>query len=111
MFDYHHYHSNAHEVLGVQSGFASIQAGGENGEILELRAGDIIILPAGTGHKRLKASTDFKIVGAYPNGMHYNLRVGKQDERPQALEEIKHVPIPETDPVFGSTGPLFDLWK
>ncbi|WP_419874753.1 cupin domain-containing protein [Candidatus Pristimantibacillus sp. PTI5] len=111
VFDYHHYHSNAHEVLGVQSGSATLQAGGEQGTALSVQAGDVIVLPAGTGHKRLNASPDFKVVGAYPNGMNYNLRRGEIGERPQALEEIGKVPLPETDPVYGTEGPLIELWK
>lgn len=111
VYGYHHYHSNAHEVLGVQSGSATIQAGGEHGKNLTIHAGDIIILPAGTGHKRLHTSPDFKVVGAYPNGMDYNLRRGEVGERPQVLEEIRKVPLPDMDPVYGSAGPLIELWK
>lgn len=111
VYDFHHYHSNSHEVLGVKSGSATIQAGGEQGKSIELHAGDIILLPAGTGHRRLSASPDFQIVGAYPDGMDYNLRRGKEEERPLALEEIRQVPIPDTDPVYGFDGPLLTLWK
>lgn len=111
VYDFHHYHSNSHEVLGVKSGSATIQAGGEQGKAIKLHAGDIILLPAGTGHKRLSASPDFQIVGAYPDGMDYNLRRGKEGERPLALEEIRQVPIPDTDPVYGFDGPLLNLWK
>jgi uncharacterized protein YjlB len=111
VFSYHHYHSNAHEVLGVLRGIAIIQLGGENGEQIEVAEGDVIILPAGTGHRKVSASSDFKIAGAYPDGMDYNLRTGEEGERPQVLQEINNVPIPITDPVYGAQGPLTEHWK
>lgn len=111
VFGYHHYHSNAHEVLGVIRGSAVLQLGGEHGQKAELHAGDIVVLPAGTAHKRLASSSDFQVVGAYPDGMDYNLHTGKAGERPGVLEEIQRVPIPATDPVHGRRGPLIDHWK
>lgn len=110
VFDYHHYHSNSHEVLGVRSGSAKLKIGGERGEELLVDCGDILILPAGTGHKKVSSSPDFKIVGAYPEGMEYNTKTGKNNERPQVLQEIKQVPLPSNDPVFGDNGPLKQSW-
>lgn len=110
VFDYHHYHSNAHEALAVISGSVQIILGGEHGQVVTLQAGDIVVLPAGTGHKRLHASLDFRIAGAYPAGMKYNTRTGGPNERPQALCEIQEVPLPDTDPVYGEDGPLLKLW-
>ncbi len=110
VFGYHHYHSNSHEVLGVRSGSATLLLGGKKGEMVEVITGDVIVLPAGTGHKRLKASEDFKIVGAYPNGMDYNVKIGKADERPDVLEDIQHVPQPKTDPVYGDYGAVIEKW-
>jgi uncharacterized protein YjlB len=111
VFAYHHYHSNAHEVLGVLRGNALLQIGGESGKKVEVHAGDIIVLPAGTGHKKLGASPDFKVAGAYPNGMSCNLKTGRKEERPAVLNEIKQVPLPEQDPVYGDQGPLIMQWK
>jgi uncharacterized protein YjlB len=111
VFDYHHYHSNSHEVLGVISGEAVIQLGGEDGVPVEVSAGDVVILPAGTGHKKISASEDFKVAGAYPIGKDYDLKKGAPEERPQVLDNIMLVPLPETDPVFGTVGPLFEMWK
>ncbi|AJY74662.1 cupin domain-containing protein [Paenibacillus beijingensis] len=111
VFGYHHYHSNAHEVLGVVSGSAVLQLGGDEGEKIGVHGGDVLVLPAGTGHKRLTSSVDFSVAGAYPDGMDYNLNTGAAGERPRALEEIARVPLPETDPLYGEDGPLLNIWK
>ncbi|PPA69869.1 cupin domain-containing protein [Jeotgalibacillus proteolyticus] len=108
--DFHHYHSNTHEVLGVQSGSAMLQIGGEEGKMINIEAGDVLVLPAGTGHRNMKATEDFRIVGAYPEGAEYNMRTGEPGERPDVLEEIWHVPLPDTDPVYGKDGPLLSNW-
>lgn len=110
VFDYHHYHSNSHEVLGVIRGEATLRLGGEHGQTFTLQAGDVVVLPAGTGHRKLSASSDFRIVGAYPQGMSYNTRTGKPEEREPSLKEIAHVPVPDTDPVYGEDGPLVQHW-
>ncbi|WP_274648572.1 cupin domain-containing protein [Paenibacillus humicola] len=110
IYSFHHYHSDAHEVLGIVRGYAVVQLGGERGETVKLQKGDVVILPAGTGHKRLSASGDLLVAGAYPDGMSCNLRKGAEGERPRALEEIRAVPLPSTDPVYGRNGPLMRLW-
>ncbi|MDT0645806.1 cupin domain-containing protein [Zunongwangia sp. F260] len=109
VFSYHHYHSNTHEVLGVYSGSALLQLGGEKGEKLEVTAGDIIVIPAGVGHKNL-GSEDFHIVGAYPNGMEHDMNYGKEPERPKADKNIAAVPLPEADPLLGKNEGLPRLW-
>ena len=111
VFPYHHYHSNAHEVLGVISGSAVLQLGGEQGSEVELCTGDVVVLPAGTGHKRISSSNDFLVAGAYPEGMEYNTRRGEASDRPLALEEMNSVPLPASDPVYGSDGPLIREWS
>jgi uncharacterized protein YjlB len=73
IFDYHHFHSNTHEVLGVAQGEARVCFGGEQGKVLTLSAGDVAILPAGTGHKCQRASEDFLVVGAYPEGRDFDI--------------------------------------
>lgn len=111
VFDYHHYHSVTHEVLGVKSGSAKIQLGGEAGQTFEVKIGDVLVLPAGTGHKRLSASNDFQVVGAYPNAAEPDLKTGGQEERPAVLEAILDAPLPEKDPVFGEEGPVMNNWS
>lgn len=110
VFSYHHYHSNAHEVLGVMSGSASLQLGGDAGRRVEVSAGDVLVLPAGTAHKRLTSTQDFRIAGAYPGGADYNTRRATPDDFTAALSEIGKVPLPDSDPVYGETGPLLEVW-
>lgn len=64
IYDYVHYHSRIHEVLGIARGTAKVRFGGTRGRTLALKAGDVAILPAGTGHQRLSASKEFLVVGA-----------------------------------------------
>jgi uncharacterized protein YjlB len=111
VFDYHHFHSNTHEVLGVVRGSAKLIVGGESGKTLEVNPGDVIVLPAGTGHKRLSSSEDFQVAGAYPDGKDHNLKTDENNGRTQLLIEIKEVEVPSQDPVHGENGPLLSLWK
>lgn len=110
VYDYHHFHSTAHEVLGVARGSASLHLGGPEGRIYDVRAGDVILLPAGTGHKNLGSSPDFLVVGAYPPGTSADMMYGKAGERPGADERIAKVPLPKTDPVGGQGGPVLEKW-
>jgi uncharacterized protein YjlB len=54
------------EVLGVARGHGRVRSGGAKGRALMLKAGDVVILPAGTGHERLSGSKDLRVIGAYP---------------------------------------------
>ena len=110
VYDYHHYHSNTHEVMGVYRGFATIQFGGENGDKISIEEGDAVAIPAGVGHKLIESSDDFGVVGAYPDGMDYDILKGEDGERPKADENIKNVPIPDSDPVYGKVEGLLSLW-
>lgn len=112
VFSYHHYHSTSHEVLCVLSGRASIALGGPEGETVEVQAGDVVVIPAGVGHRNGGSSGDFSVVGAYPRGQEsYDLRTGEEGERPEVLENIRDVPLPEADPLFGEDGPLLRHWS
>jgi len=111
IYAFHHYHSNTHEALGVCSGCCEMQLGGDGGIIFQLEAGDVLILPAGVSHKSIKSTDDFVVVGAYPFAIDYNMSYGKLNERPEADLMIKKVPLPDTDPVFGINGPLFNYWQ
>jgi uncharacterized protein YjlB len=103
---FHHYHSTAHEVLGVYSGSAKVQLGGDNGVTLTIKKGDMVVIPAGVAHKNLGSSTDFRVTGGYPIGLEWDMKYGKPGERPQADQNIAAVPMPKADPVYGTKGPL-----
>jgi uncharacterized protein YjlB len=107
----HHYHSTAHEVLGVYGGAAQVQFGGEQGVVLSVSAGDVVVIPAGVAHKNLGASGDFRVVGAYPRGQRWDLCYGEPGERPGADQNIARVPLPEADPIYGTNGPLIEHWS
>jgi uncharacterized protein YjlB len=111
VYDFPHYHSTAHEVLGCYRGSATLQLGGKDGIKFVVEPGDIVILPAGTGHQNLGASDDFHICGGYPLGQQADLLRGHPDERPANLKNIKNVRLPTADPLLGSSGPLVSLWK
>ncbi|RYZ08216.1 MAG: cupin domain-containing protein [Myxococcales bacterium] len=98
----HHYHSTAHEALGVFRGRVSVRLGGPHGELLELRAGDALVIPAGVAHKNEGQSTDFAVLGAYPTGTGPDMNYGKPSERPLSDRRIAAVPIPPQDPVTGT---------
>ena len=111
IFTYHHFHSTAHEVLGIASGDAWVQMGGAKGQELRIFAGDVVVIPAGVGHCRLSSTANFLVVGGYPPGAAWDLMRGQEGERPEADRNIAAVPLPATDPVSGATGPLIDLWS
>jgi uncharacterized protein YjlB len=110
VYNYQHYHSTAHEVLGCYAGRASVQLGGPSGPVVELKRGDVLVLPAGVAHKSTESSKDFSVVGAYAGGRSYDMRRGRPDEQEVALRSIAEVPLPEADPVLGAEGPLLRHW-
>ena len=111
IYDYVHYHPRIHEVLGVARGMATVQFGGGAGKTVALKAGDIVILPAGTGHQALRASKDLLVVGAYPSTGTYDLYTASKDGHDRAVELIPKVPLPQKDPVYGRSGPLKTVWR
>ena len=111
VYPFHHYHSTTHEVLGCFQGSALLHLGGEQGEKVQVEVGDIIVIPAGVGHKCISHSTDFTVVGAYPNGRDWDLLRGDAKDRPMADKNIAAVPLPETDPFTGKKGGLLSVWE
>jgi uncharacterized protein YjlB len=111
IYDFLHFHTRTHEVLGIARGRAKVEFGGAKGEAVELAAGDVAILPAGTGHRRLSCSPDLLVVGAYPTNGCIDQHRPSQVSHDKAVTDIAHTPLPEQDPVFGSDGPLRQFWR
>jgi len=108
VFDYQHYHSGAHEVLGISGGQATLLIGGPEGEAMTVQQGDCLLLPAGTGHRSLDCSHDFQVVGAYPPGQQADILT--TNATAQQLSAIRSLPRPETDPVTGASSGLIEAW-
>jgi uncharacterized protein YjlB len=111
IYPYAHYHSMIHEAMAIARGRAKVRFGGAEGREVDLIAGDVTVLPAGTGHQCLWASPELVVIGAYPKSGKYDLCRGSKAERAKAVRSIAKVPLPETDPVHGEDGPLIKLWR
>ncbi len=104
IYDYTHFHSNSHEVLGIAEGRVSVKLGGEAGRKFRLKAGDMLVLPAGVGHRRVGGDDGLKVIGAYPPGQsHFDMK--------RRGRSIPIVPVPSTDPFYGEDGPLVKMWS
>lgn len=111
IFDYHHYHATAHEVLGCARGWVRVLLGGPQGREVRISAGDVVLLPAGTAHRNLEQSADYLIVGAYPPGQRPDMQYGEPEEYEASKEDIGKVPKPENDPVVGYEGGVLMEWN
>lgn len=102
IFDYHHFHPDAFEALAVASGGATLMLGGPQGQEIEVKAGDVLILPPGYGHKQIEKRDGFTVCGAYPAGQENYTTIRESagyDDR--VLETMRGVTPPEKDPVYG----------
>lgn len=108
VFDYHHYHTTAHEVLGVGWGEAKLQIGGPQAPVLSVKQGQCLLLPVGTGHKLIDRSDNFQVVGAYPTNSGVDIQRGAPTA--EMLSRIKNLPVPKSDPLLGPSGGLQELW-
>ena len=108
VFDYHHYHSITHEVLGIASGEVTVRFGGPAGDDVTVRAGDVVVIPAGVSHRNM-GDRDLLTVGAYPNGSDCDVLRGAPAELAAALRSIAAIPLPDRDPIPGLAC-LRQLW-
>ena len=111
IYPFHHFHSTAHEVLGIARGSAEVRFGGPGGQTLHVEAGDVVVIPAGVAHCKQGDSGDLLVVGAYPGGADYDLQRGNPDEHDTATRNVSRVGLPAQDPVYGTDGPLRRLWE
>jgi uncharacterized protein YjlB len=111
IYAHHHYHSTAHEVLGIAAGSVRVRLGGESGKTVVLRAGDVVVIPAGVAHKSEGASPDLVVVGAYPQGQKPDMRTSGTRDYERTLARVAAVPLPGCDPVCGMGGPLLERWR
>jgi len=111
IYDYNHYHSITHEVMGVYAGNCHVLLGGDSGIQLLLEKGDVLIIPAGVSHRNIGATADFKCIGAYPDGADFDINLGKSGERPRTDKNIKKLTVPLKDPLYGESGHLHKYWR
>lgn len=111
IYGHHHYHSTAHEVLGIARGSARVRLGGEHGASVELRAGDVVVIPAGVAHKREAASSDLLVIGSYPKGQRPDICRANTGSHDKSAANVARVPLPGSDPVTGRADPLLDCWR
>ncbi|MEM9160977.1 MAG: cupin domain-containing protein [Verrucomicrobiota bacterium] len=111
VYGYHHYHATTHEALGCFDGRATIQFGGEKGRKIEVEKGDFALIPAGVGHKNLKASAGFQMAGTYPLGFTADMKRDRKDDHDGSLRMIAEVAIPDRDPLYGRDGPMRKHWR
>ncbi|CAK7563979.1 MAG: hypothetical protein SEPTF4163_001862 [Sporothrix epigloea] len=113
-----HFHPNVHECYGVIAGESTMLVGcgsddpDDSGQEIELSVGDVIVLPAGTGHCNLQSTKNYLYVGVYPSGgPMYKAELGKEGADVAALRrEVDSVAMPLEDPVSGKDGALLKLW-
>lgn len=111
VFPYWHFHTRGHEVLACVSGWARIGFGGDRGLKVDVELGDVCVIPAGVGHRKFDASSDFQMAGGYPPGQEGNIvKPGDLDDE-RIAREIAAVKLPETDPVSGRADGVVAIWK
>ena len=107
IYDFVHYHPRIHEVLGIARGSGLLRLGGNKGITVRVSAGDVILVPAGVGHECLSADAKFLVVGAYPSAGTYSECRGSYREYETARTQVRRVPRPKKNPLFGARRPVW----
>jgi uncharacterized protein YjlB len=110
IYDFHHFHSTAHEVLGIAVGTVNVRFGGERGLLASLSAGDAVVIPAGVAHCNEGGSLDLLVVGGNARSAGPDLRRGDPAEREFVERNLASLATPVTDPISGAEGPLPEIW-
>ena len=97
--------------MSIVSGTARLCFGGEdNPDRVEadVQNGDVIVVPAGVGHRLLTDGGGFEMVGSYPKGHNWDMCYGKagEEQRVKAIEQLEWF---ETDPIYGNEGPSLSI--
>lgn len=111
MYSDTHFHSTTHEVLAIAAGSAKCCFGDENNPnrvepVLE--KGDVVIVPAGVGHRLLEDYGGFQMVGSYPTGKNWDMCYGQAAEQ-KKVEGIAKLGWFTRDPVYGDDGPTLHV--
>ena len=103
IYPFHHYHSNAWELLLCVKGEALVQLGGPTGPRVDIRKGDLVLIPPGFAHKQLQARGGFTLLGSYPTVDGRSIPVDTLKGKPSSeeREKILHCKTPEEDPIVG----------
>ncbi|OAX82122.1 hypothetical protein ACJ72_03526 [Emergomyces africanus] len=113
-----HFHPNTHECYGIFQGSSTLRIGRgkydshSSGILVPVTAGDVIVIPAGITHSCVESFDDYHYVGVYPkNAPHWRNEFGKCPIDLAAMRKMTAaVGMPETDPVYGTEGPLMYFW-
>ena len=110
IYDYAHFHSTTHECLGCAAGWMtfSLSVGDGGWTRVQIKAGDVIVMPAGVSHEKIDASDDIHMCGGYPDGRDWDdiQEAFLSDENYiHACKRIMMLPIPAKDPATGLAMP------
>ena len=102
ILDRDHYHTTTHEVLGISRGEVTLHLGGAGGQRVVVRAGDVLIIPAGVGHFSRSGSADYEVIGGYPDGRAWDMVYNEPGRYEAAQRTISQLPLPSTHPLSGA---------
>ena len=98
-------------MLACVSGTARIGFGGDSGFKADVAVGDVCVIPAGVGHRRLDASADFQMAGGYPPGQEGNIVRPGEIDVDEAIRAIGQLALPATDPITGHGDGIVAIWR